>query len=607
MKTIHRLCGLALLTIAAATASGCGGRSGHAGDAWRDPHPLPADTMQFGHGEVGRHGGRYVVAQTGGPRTLNPMMSNEQSSNDVNNLLWASLVDYDYVSGGLKAGLAKSWEMAPDSLSYTYHLRRGIRFTDGMPITSADVMFSAEVALDEALHPVVRDILQVEGRLFEFSAPDSHTVVVRVPKPFAMTHWSIASMRVLPRHRMERDYRAGNFASAYNVGTAPESVVTSGPWRLEQYVPGEKTVLARNPFWFRVDAKGKRLPYLDQLVFLIVPDQVTAALKFQAGEVDAVDNVKPEDYKAYEADQKTGDFTLHEVGPSLSTHFLWFNQNTVKKARPGKRVGDPEVGPVKYAWFRDPVFRRAVSKALDRETMIRGPFFGHAVKNWATTTPGNRWWHSPEFTGDDYDPDEARRLLASIGMTDRDGDGTIEDRSGHPVRFTIKTNAENDVRKALCNLIREDLGKLGIRVSVAPTQFNALTTNLRQDFDYDAILLGLGSGIPPDPSLSANVFRSSGLTHFWNISQPRPETPEEARVDQLTEVVSGSFDDAERHRAYAEIVRIMNGQNWFIWLPTQVIRLPVRNRLGNAEPQLVPHRLLWNSERIFVKRPATPA
>jgi peptide/nickel transport system substrate-binding protein len=584
--------------------AGCGGSASNARSTWQDPNPLPPDTMQYGHGEVGQHGGRMVVAQTNDPRSFNVMMTNEQSSADVNNLIWGSLFGYDYVNDRMQPELAKSWEMSADSLSYTVHLRRGIRFSDGTPITAADVLFSAEVALDETLHPVVYDGLHFQDLPFRFEAPDSLTIVIRTPKPIAQALWSVSSMRILPRHRLESVYRAGQFASAYNVSTAPESLVTSGAWRLKQFVPGEKTVVERNPWWFRVDARGQRLPYLDELVFLIVPDQNTAALKFQSGEVDAVDNVKPEDYKAYVDQQQQGDFTLHTVGPSLSTNFLWFNLNTVKEAKKGKRPGDPEVGAVKYAWFRNPAFRKAVSKAIDRDAMIRGPYFGEAVKNWSTTTPGNKRWHSKDFSGDDYDPAGARELLGSIGMKDRNGDGVIEDEQGRPIRFSIKTNAENDVRKALTNMVKEDLAKVGIEVSSNPTQFNALMTNLRQDFDYDAILLGLGSGIPPDPSLSVNVFRSSGLTHFWNIKQTKPETPEEARVDQLTEVVAGSFDEAERHRAYAEIVRILNGENWFIWLPSQVIRLPVRNRLGNATPQVVPNRVIWNAERVFVKRPS---
>ena len=150
-------------------------------------------------------------------------------------------------------------------------------------------------------------------------------------------------------------------------------------------------------------------------------------------------------------------------------------------------------------------------------------------------------------------------------------------------------------------MIHDDLAKVGIRISADYVPFNPLLVSLRTAFDYEAIFLGLGSPVPPDPALSANVFRSSGLTHFWNVGQKTPETPEEVRLNRLADVISGSFDLKERHRAYAEAVQIMNQQNWFIWLPTQIIKLPVRSRFGNAAPQPVPHRILWNSERMFVK------
>ncbi|HTO90496.1 MAG TPA: ABC transporter substrate-binding protein, partial [Candidatus Sulfotelmatobacter sp.] len=296
-----------------------------------DPMPIPADTMVMRGGEIGIRGGRFVLAQTSPPRTFNPIMSNEQSSNDINALLWGSLVEYDYEHRTSMPGLARSWELSKDSTTYTFHLRRGARFSDGHPISSTDVMFSFAVVMDSVLHPAVQDLMNVEGYRMMFSAPDSFTVVVRSAKPYGLTLWAIASMRVLPRHLMEAPYRGGSFGSAYNVSTRPESLVTSGPWRLEQFVPGEKTVLARNPYWYRFDAKGQRLPYLDQLLFPVVPDQNTAALKFQAGETDAVENVKPDDYQSYLDGQKKGNYTLYDVGPSLASQFIWFNLNTVKE------------------------------------------------------------------------------------------------------------------------------------------------------------------------------------------------------------------------------------------------------------------------------------
>jgi peptide/nickel transport system substrate-binding protein len=584
--------------------AGCGSAAGPRA-AWRDPIPLPIDTMVMGVPEIGVHGGRFVMAEGGDPRTFNTMMSNEQYTNDVNNLLWASLVDYDYERDRPMPALARSWEISSDGTRYTWHLRRGARFSDGTPITSADVLFSAEVAYDSTLHPVVQDLVKVEGHPMEFSAPDSYTVVTRVARPYGQTVWAMSSLRVLPRHRMEAAYRAGRFASAYGVSTPPESVVTSGAWRLQKFVAGEKTVVERNPYWFRVDPRGSRLPYLDQVVFLVVPDQTTAALKFEAGEVDAVDNIMPQDYARFEAEQSAKDFTFYDVGPSLSTNFLWFNCNRVRTPTAGRKIGDPWVSGEKFAWFDDPVFRRAVSMAIDRDHLIRGPFFGFAVRNWSTATPGNRRWHS-SLVGADYNPAKARALLASLGWRDRDGDGILEDRDGHPVRFSLQTNADNEARKAMANAIAEDLRKVGIEVTPVPVQFNALITSLRSSFDYDAILLGLGSGVPPDPGQSRNVYHSSGVTHFWNERQPRPATPAEAELDSLIDLLSRSSDDAVRHRSWLEMQRIMLDQNFFVWLPTQIVRIPVRNRFGNVRPQVVPNRVLWNIERVFERHAARP-
>jgi peptide/nickel transport system substrate-binding protein len=569
-----------------------------------DPNPPPAEPMVVNVGEIGARGGRFVLAQTSDPRTFNTMMTNEQSSNEINNLMWASLVDYDYETGKPMPSLARSWEISADGTTYTWHLRRGARFSDGHPITSADVMFSASVAYDTTLHPVVQDVVKADGRPMDFSAPDSFTVVTRVARPYGQTIWAMSSLRVLPRHRMEAAYRAGTFASAYNVGTAPESLVTSGAFRLAQYVPKEKTVLERNPWWFRFDSKGQRLPYLDQVVFLIVPDQNTAALKFESGEVDAVDNVKPDDYQRYKSQQKAKDFTLYYVGPSLTANFIWFNLNTVRTAAPGKVVGAPAVSPEKYDWFRDPVFRRAVSKAIDRDNMIRGTYFGYAVKNWSTTTPGNPRWSSKDVVGDDYDPAGAKRLLASMGWKDSDHDGVIEDAQGRPVKFAMKTNADSDVRKSLAQRVAEDLAKVGIQVTVVPVQFNAMMTNLRQDFDYESMLLGIGAGIPPDPGQSRNIFHSTGLSHFWHIRQNRPDTPAEAEMDSLADAIARLSDDTVRHRIWRRIEAIMNQQNFFVWLPSQIIQVPVRNQFGNVHPQVVSHRILWNIERIFSKRAA---
>ena len=590
-----------IVLLLASVLVGCGSGGREDAGSFRESRPLPADTLTMPAAEIGSYGGRLTVAQTAGPKTFNGLISTEQQSNDINRLLFAVLAEFDNGSQRFYPMLAKSWERSSDGLTWTWRLREGACFSDGHPITSADVLFSFKVAYDESLHAAIRDLLTIGGKPIVVSAPDARTVVMTIAKPFALMIPAVGALRILPRHMLEPRLRAGTFASAYGLNTPPESLVTSGAWRLRRYVSGERTVLERNPWWLGVDARGQRLPYLDELVFLIVPDQTTAALKFMSGEVDAVDNVKPEDYRTYSQRASAGGFTLHEIGPSLVSNFVWFNLNRVPTNEGGRSAGEPVVGRVAYAWFSQRDFRRAVSRAIDRDAIIRGPYFGNAFKNWSTLTAGSREWFTPSILGDDYDPESARRLLAGLGMRDRNGDGILEDTGGHPVRFALTTNADNAVHIAVDNLIRDDLRKVGIDVTPVTEDLNALATHLRQDFKYQAVSLGLGSSVPSDPGMAAVFYRSSGHLHYWNVRQPQPETEAEREIDRLMDENVATDDSTVRHRTWLEMQQALNRECFVIWLPSQIIRLPVRDGFGNIDPSPLPNRLLWNVDRIFVR------
>ncbi len=594
----------AVLAAGALAACGRGGSSAPA-EAYKDQHPLPEEPLVAAMPGAGAYGGRFVIGETVGPKTFNPMMANETSSTDITNRLFTSLAGFNNATQEAEPALAKSWSLADDKLTWTFNLRKGAAFSDGTPITSADVLFSFQVAYDPTIHPSVQDLLVMNGKKWDITAPDAYTVVIRTPQPNAMTVSLAASVPVLPKHVLEPVYTQGGFASAYTVGTEPAKLITSGAFTLKQFVAGEKTVLGRNPYYFGVDSQQRRLPYLDELVFLTVPDQDAADLKFRAGELDGLDNTKPENFGWYEQNQANANFTLHDLGPELSSNYITFNLSPVRKPTPGKTVGQPHVGATKYAWFNNPVFRRAVSMAIDRESMIPSIFFGQAVKNWSTTTPGNKVWHSPDITKYDYNLAESKKLLASLGWKDANGDGVLEDTKGNPVTFTLKTNSDNVLRVSMANFIRDDLAKVGIKVTLVPLDFNTLISNLRDDFQYDAILLGLQTGVPPDPGMGQNVWRSSGRTHQWNPSQPKPETPQEAEIDRLMDVIVGNPDLEARKKAWVEVQNIVNEQCWFIWLPTRVAKLPLSNRFGNLQPSAIPHRLLWNIDRVFVKARAT--
>jgi peptide/nickel transport system substrate-binding protein len=586
--------------------AGCGSGQGTR-EAFVDHNPLPPDTMQVRMREPGRYGGRFVIGATASPKTFNALVANEQNSTDVCNLLFESLTGTDNVTQEDTPALARSWEWSSDGCAVTYTLRRGLRFSDGHPLTAEDVRFSFDVVMDDSLPTIGKDGLTwtdpETGRRqpFEYQALDSLTFRVRSPRPYAMMLSAIGTVRILPRHLLEGAWKSGRFASAYNIGTPPDQIVSSGPWRLAEFVPNQKVVLERNPWWYGVDARGRRLPYLDQVVFRIAKDQDAAALMFHAGDLDGLDNVRPEDYAGYEAAQQREGYRMYDIGPSLNTNFLWFNLNLAGRDSAGVRAGEPAVGRVRYAWFSNPDFRRAVSLAIDRDAIVRGPFRGFAVKNWQLLTSGNRAWNDTTIRGPDHDPEAARRILARLGLVDRNGDGVLEDAQGHAVQFTLMTNGDNTVRRDMITLIADDLAKVGIRAIPAPVEMSTLITHIRTDFQYEACLLGLGSAVPADIGMYPNVVKSSGMTHYWHVHQPRPSTPAERTLDSLFARNVYTSDPVVRHRTYHEIAEVMNRQCWFVWLPTQLLELPVRSRFGNVEPTPIPHRILWNVERIFEK------
>ncbi len=595
--------GAALIVL---SLTGCGG--GATRENWVDRLPLPADTMTVAMAELGRHGGRFVTPVSGDARTFNPITANDNNSAVLSALLFVALTDLNYTTQADVPMLAKSWEFSNGERTLTFRLRRGACFSDGHPITSADVAFSFEAALDtSAGSPVASGLTaSVDGAdvPYTWSAPDSYTFVLTAPKTDALLLSHASSVRIVPKHVLEGALRAGTFASAYGVDTAPESLVTSGPFRLVEWKSGERTVLGRNPHWIGVDARGRRLPYLDEVVFVVGGDQESIALKFRAKEVDAIDSPKPEDYASLLADQKSQGYTVHDAGPNLNTNFVFFNLHRVHESGKGRRVGEPFAPAHKYAWFSNREFRRALSHAIDREAIIRGPMAGYGAPSWSIMTPGAPLWYDSTLTGADHDVARANALLDSLGLTDRNGDGVREDAQGRPVEFSLMVNPENKLRGAMAALLVDDFAKVGVRMTLATVDFNTLVTRVRDAHEFEACLLGVGMGVPADPAMGANFWKSTGRTHYWNLGQPEghPDTPAEGRIDALFEEHVGTVDMAVRKARYAEMSRILNDECFVLWLPTSRLLIAVRNGFGNLAPSPMSPRVLWNADRIFVKK-----
>jgi peptide/nickel transport system substrate-binding protein len=365
---------------------------------------------------------------------------------------------------------------------------------------------------------------------------------------------------------------------------------------VKERVAGQRIVLERNPHFWKVDKAGQRLPYLDRLVFIIVNDFNTIQAKFAAGEIDVMPRVRAEDY-AHTKRLESPEIKVDEIGVSLDSSWLAFNQNTGANSATGR----PFVEPWKLRLFGNQRFRQAISYAIDREGLAKTVYAGRAVPIYSFVTPGDRYWYSDDIMRYPHDPARAKTILAELGLRDGDGDSFVESE-GKTVEIFIKTNSNSNQRIQSALFVSANLEEIGIKAIVDPVPFNTLLNTMGTTFNFDAIMSGWQTGVPPGPTNSKNILLSSGLQHVWFPQQKKPSTEWEAHIDKLVHLINSSIGAAERKRLYSEIQRIWSEQLPVIFLIAQREAVAYKNRFGNLRPSVLPPRITWNSEEIYVKR-----
>jgi peptide/nickel transport system substrate-binding protein len=247
----------------------------------------PAEVLRTDH-EAGRPGGRLVYAVRSEPKTLNPVTAVDVVSREVVGRLQADLIHIDRQTQRAGSALAKSWTVSPDGLHYTLLLRRGLRFSDGHPFDADDVLFTFRCYLDERNASPQRDLLVIGGKPVGLRKLDAFRVAFDLAQPYAAAERLFDSLAILPRHLLEKAQDEGRLGGAWGLSTPPSEIAGLGAFRLKSYVPGERIVLERNPYYWKVDSAGRPLPYLDELVFLLVPSDDAQVVRFKAGETDVI-------------------------------------------------------------------------------------------------------------------------------------------------------------------------------------------------------------------------------------------------------------------------------------------------------------------------------
>jgi peptide/nickel transport system substrate-binding protein len=506
------------------------------------------------------------------PGTFNPVLVTDASSGQAIGDLFEGLVKDNPVTLLPEPDLAERWELSDGGKTITFHVRHDVKWSDGVPLTARDVLFTMRVIYDPNVPNSGSFTLTVDGKPIKAEAPDDYTVVMHLPRLFAPLLYAIG-FPIIPAHALQHALDSGQFNRTWGIDTPPDRLIANGQYRMERYVPGQLIALKRNPDYWMRDEHGQPLPRLLAQVQLVVPDRNTQYLRFMSGLTDTYSPRAEEVWGLRENATKLG-IRLKRIGIDTGSMFFAFNRN------PHHYIHNGAIEP-KYRWFTDINFMRTLAHAVDKQGMVNLCYRGLAVPAVSDVSPANKIFHNPNLKDYDYDLKLAARLLDEAGYR-MIRPGVRGDPQGHPLIFNLTTATGNPTSDEMCAIFKQDLVSLGIQTNYRPLEFITLVKALSSSFDWDCVLIGFTGTI--EPNNGANFLRSSGNLHIWNPAEPKPATPWEAEIDRLLDEGTRVMDPHRRAPYYWRIQQILHEQLPIIETVRQIRYVAYRNSLENYDP-----------------------
>ena len=546
---------------------------------------------------IGKFGGTFVSSTIGeGPKTFNPFNTKDNISAQMSEIMYDGLVTTNPVTGETIPKLAKSFSV--NGKEYIVNLRHGLKWSDGKPITADDVVFTWQnIIFDGFGNTSTRDSVMIDGKLPTVEKIDDYTVKFVTPEPFA-PFLRMLSSPIAPKHIFQPAVSRGReyFDGFLSTNTNPKEFVTSGAFRLKEYVPAQRVVFERNPNYYEINKDGKKLPYLDKLVYLIVGDINNQVLKFEGGELDEI-SVQGANVARFKEMEKHSDFSVFNIGPDTGTMYLSMNMNNRKDEK-----GKYYVEPKKQVWFQDKNFRQAVDYALDRKNMVFNIANGLGYPLFTPETL-NSIFLNKKLKPYDKNIEKSKELLKKSGFT-WDKAGHLIDRFGNHVEFDLYTNAGNTEREAIGVMVKQDLEDLGMKVNFKPIEFNSLVNKLMASLDWDMVIMGF-TGSPLEPNGGKNVWLSDGTLHIFNQRLERdansPRYAFEKRIDYLYTqgALATKFEDRKKY--YDEYQAIVYDEKPLIYIYSPIRIVALRNKFKNIYPTSL-GGVTHNIEEVFIER-----
>jgi peptide/nickel transport system substrate-binding protein len=423
----------------------------------------------------------------------------------------------------------------------------------------------------------------VQGKPLQVSAPDPRTVVVTLPAPFAPAVGLLDNVPIYPKHQLEAALDAHTFGEAWGLTTKPGTMAGLGPFVAGEYVPGQRMTFTRNAHYWQKDAAGVALPYLDSIVLEFVKTADAEVLRLEAGTIDLMTqaDVRPQDIAALRRLRDQGALQLVDVETGVDPNMLWFNLTASPEARKAK------------PYLQRTEFRQAVSYAVDRDAIVNTVYLGAAIPVYGPVTPGNRTWYSDGAPKYPHDGAKAKALFAGLGLTDRNGDGMLDDAAGQPARFSVLTQG-GTIRERTATVIQEQLRLAGITVDVVPLDPPSMGARFGKG-DYEAIYWGFQASAF-DPAMNLDFWLSGGSGHVWNFKAPAPW---ERTIDDLMQKQAAATSLAERQRLFAEAQKVFGENLPAIYFATPKVSVAMSRRVGGAVPVLLDPKILWNPATLY--------
>jgi len=502
--------------------------------------------------DVPAYGDAIVEGSIGDVSGFLSAVTSDSASHEAAGYVFNGLVRYDK-DLKLEGALAESWDVSPDGKKITFHLHKGVKWHDGAPFTSADVLFTYRKMIDPKTPTAyAEDFKQVKRA----SAPDPYTFIVEYERPFApaLASWG---MDILPKHLLE------NYP---DIAKSPlnKKPVGTGPYRFVEWKTGEKTVFDANPDYF----EGK--PYIARVVTRVIPDQATMFLELKSGGIDLM-NLTPLQYT-----RQTG---TKEFRNSFNKYrYLSFGYTYL-----GFRLSHP--------FFKDKRVRQAIAYAVNKKEVIEGVLLGLGREATGPYKPDTQWYN-PDVKRYPHDPSKARELLAEAGWKEKDGDGVLI-KDGRRFEFTVLTNAGNKGREQTAAIIQQNLAAVGIKMKIRTVEWAAFINEFVKKRDFDALILGWS--ITPDPD----------QYDIWNSSKTGPDELNtigyaNAEVDRLLEEGRRTFDVGKRKKAYFRIQEILAEEQPIVFLYYPDALPVVQKRIHGIVP--APAGISYNFIKWYVPK-----